>query len=139
MSNDFGVSPDGRWILGHGAGQGDEFELRAYPVDGGSPKLISINFLGHPSVLSYPMSVSWSPDAKYFYLTFQTSVYAIPLRKGEMLPPIPVGGLRSKQDVAGLPGAQLIPQPGAFPGPNPSIYAFTKVTTHHNIYRVPVP
>ena len=139
VSNDFGVSPDAKWILSHGAVQGDEFMLKAYPVDGGAPKLICVNFLGHPSVLSYPMSVSWSPDAKYLYLTFQTSVYAIPLHPGQMLPPIPAGGFRSKEEIAALPGARLIPEPGAFPGPNPSMYAFTKVATHHNIYRVPVP
>jgi hypothetical protein len=56
-----------------------------------------------------------------------------------MLPPIPPSGFRSKEDVAALPGARLIPEPGAFPGPNPSIYAFTKVSTHRNIYRVSLP
>jgi hypothetical protein len=38
-----------------------------------------------------------------------------------------------------LPGARLIREPGAFPGPKPSVYAFTKVVTHRNIYRVQVP
>jgi hypothetical protein len=38
-----------------------------------------------------------------------------------------------------LPGAQLIPEHEAFAGPNPSIYAFTKVAAQHNIYRVSVP
>ena len=38
-----------------------------------------------------------------------------------------------------LASARLIPEQGAFPGTNPSIYAFTKVATHRNIYRVPVP
>ena len=27
----------------------------------------------------------------------------------------------------------------AFPGAHPSMYAFTKVATHRNIYRIPVP
>jgi hypothetical protein len=56
-----------------------------------------------------------------------------------MLPPIPVSGFRSKEDVAALPGARLIPEQGTFPGPNPSLYAFTKLATHRNIYRVRVP
>jgi len=56
-----------------------------------------------------------------------------------MLPQLPASGFRSKEEVAAFPGARLIPQEGAFPGPNPSIYAFTKVSTHRNIYRVPVP
>jgi hypothetical protein len=33
----------------------------------------------------------------------------------------------------------MIEQPRAFGGPNPSVYAFARVTTHRNIYRVPVP
>jgi hypothetical protein len=56
-----------------------------------------------------------------------------------MLPPIPASGFRSKKDVALLPGVRLIPELGAFPGPKPSVYAFTKVVTHRNIYRVRVP
>jgi hypothetical protein len=39
-----------------------------------------------------------------------------------------------------LPGARLVSdEPNVFPGPDPSIYAFTKVTTQRNIYRVPLP
>jgi len=41
--------------------------------------------------------------------------------------------------VAALPGARLISEESVFPGPNPSVYAFMKVTTQRNIYRVPVP
>jgi hypothetical protein len=83
--------------------------------------------------------VSWSPDGKFLYLKFQESIYGIALRPGQMLPPMPASGFRSKEDVAALWGARLIPEQGAFPGPNPSIYAFTKIATHRNIYRVPVP
>ena len=86
-----------------------------------------------------PPGVSWSPDGKFLYMNFRESMYAIPLRPGQMLPPRPASGFRSKEDVAALPGARLIPQQGAFPGSDPSIYAFTKVTTHRNIYRVSVP
>ena len=57
-----------------------------------------------------------------------------------MLPPIPASGFESKEAVAALPGARLVSdEANVFPGPNPSIYAFTKVTTQRNIYRVPVP
>jgi hypothetical protein len=35
--------------------------------------------------------------------------------------------------------AQLISEVDtAYPGPDPSVYAFTKVATQRNIYRVPV-
>jgi hypothetical protein len=56
-----------------------------------------------------------------------------------MLPPIPASGLPSKEAVAALPGARLVSEESVWPGPNPSVYAFTKVATQRNIYRVPVP
>jgi hypothetical protein len=56
-----------------------------------------------------------------------------------MLPPLPVSGIQTEKDVAALPGARLIPQREAFAGPSPSLYAFTRVATQRNIYRVPVP
>ena len=37
-----------------------------------------------------------------------------------------------------MPGARTFPVPGAFAGPNPSIYAYSKVSAQRNIYRVPV-
>ena len=33
----------------------------------------------------------------------------------------------------------IFSEESVFPGPNPSVYAFMKVTTQRNIYRVPVP
>jgi hypothetical protein len=66
--------------------------------------------------------------------------YAIPLQSGRMLPPIPAGGIKSKDGVAALPGARLISEQDLpVPGPNPSTYAFAKLSTQRNIYRVPVP
>jgi hypothetical protein len=84
--------------------------------------------------------MNWSPDRKFLYLKFDGSTYAIPLAAGQQLPKIPPKGFQSKQEVAGLPGARLVSdEPNVFTGPDPSIYAFTKVTTQRNIYRVPVP
>jgi len=63
---------------------------------------------------------------------------AIPLKPGQMLPPAPPGGFPSKEAVAALPGARPLAERDAYPGPNPSLYAFTKIATQRNIYRVPV-
>jgi hypothetical protein len=84
--------------------------------------------------------MNWSPDGKFMYLKFGGSTYAISLTGGKMLPPIPASGFESKEAVAALPGAQLVSdEANVFAGPDPSIYAFTKVTTQRNIFRVPVP
>jgi Tol biopolymer transport system component len=136
----FSASPDGKWVVIPGSTDGMAWAAMVYPVGGGSPTLLSVTCAsGNDVERTVPPCVSWSPDGKFLYLKIQESIYAIPLRSGQMLPPIPVSGFRSKQDVAALPGTRLIPQEGAFPGPNPSIYAFTKVATHRNIYRVSVP
>lgn len=139
-SSEFGVSPDGKWVVIQGSGD-MAMVVMVYPVDGGPRKLICGSCVGgpHPTERSRSPRVSWSPDGRFFYLDFRESIYAIPLRAGEMLPLIPAAGFRSKDDVAALPGARLIPEQGAFAGPNPSIYAFMKVATQRNIYRVSVP
>jgi DNA-binding winged helix-turn-helix (wHTH) protein/Tol biopolymer transport system component len=137
------VSPDGRWLVIQPASDSTDIMDRSamlYPVGGGPPRLLCAPCTnGNDVERTQPPGVSWSPDGKFLYMKFQASTYAVPLRPGEMLPPMPPDGFRSKEDVAALPGARLIPEQGAFPGPNPNIYAFTKVATHRNIYRVSVP
>lgn len=83
--------------------------------------------------------MSWSPDGRFVYLDPYAFPYAIPLRPGQALPPLPASGLRTAQEVAALRGARRIPHEYAFTGPDPSLYAFTKVTIQRNLYRVPVP
>jgi len=136
----FNPSPDGKWVAIPGSTDHVAWPAMVYPVDGGKPTPLCVPCIsGNDVERAGPPGVSWSPDGKFLYLKFQESIYAIPLAPGRMLPPILPSGFRSKEDVADLPGARLIPEEGAFPGPNPSIYAFTKVATHRNIYRVSVP
>jgi hypothetical protein len=82
----------------------------------------------------------WTPDGRFVYLKFAGSTYAIPLQPGQPMPPIPAPGFQSMDAVAALPGARLVSEKeGVYPGPDPSVYAFVKVATQRNIYRVPVP
>jgi Tol biopolymer transport system component len=132
----FSASPDGKWVVIPGSNDLTEFPAMVYPVDGGAPALLCAACVsGNDVERAVSPAVSWSADGKFMYLKFHESLYAIPLRQGQMLPPIPASGFRSKEDVAGVAGAKLIPEREAFPGPTPSMYAFTKVSTHRNIYR----
>jgi eukaryotic-like serine/threonine-protein kinase len=136
----FSVSPDGRWVAFVMDPTNEMVgALMLYPIGGGSPTLVCGACTENQVTRPGPSILSWSPDRKFLYLDFQRSVYAIPLRPGQILPPLPASGLRTEQDVAELPGARLIAQREAFVGPDPSVYAFTKVATQRNIYRVPVP
>ena len=53
-------------------------------------------------------------------------------------PPIPADGFHSEEEIAHLPGAELIDFAGT-PGPSRSTYAFLRATTQRNLYRVPIP
>ncbi len=133
----FSVSPDGQWVpvmdpKAWGA-------LMVYPTTGGAPIKICELCTRPQGTEPIPAPLSWTPDARFVYLKFGESTYAIPLQAGQMLPPRPPAGFASKEAVAALPGAQLLAEQDIYPGPHPSIYAFTKVATQRNIYRVPVP
>ena len=133
----FGVSPDGRWMSAETPTQFGA--TMVYPAGGGPPTLICGGCYPPQGTDMVPARLSWTPDGRFVYLKFAGSTYAIPLQPGQMLPPIPASGFQSKEAVAALPGARLVSEESVYPGPNPSIYAFTKVSTQRNIYRVPVP
>ena len=133
----FGVSPDGRWVPAQDPR--DWGTLFVFPAGGGTAARVCAACSAPVGVEPIPPRMGWSPDGRFLYLTFAGSTYAIPLQPGQVLPPIPAKGFPSKEAVAALPGARLVSEESVFPGPNPSIYAFTKITTQRNIYRVPVP
>jgi Tol biopolymer transport system component len=88
-----------------------------------------------------PPLVDWSPDGRFVYLhsARRRETYAVPLQPGQLLPALPAEGLPDLDAAAGLPGALTISHQRAFPGIDPSVYAFARVTTHRNIYRITVP
>jgi Tol biopolymer transport system component/tRNA A-37 threonylcarbamoyl transferase component Bud32 len=138
----FAASPDGQWVpAAEGPSPENRDMVMAYPSDGGAPRLICKCY--PPPNLDngpQPPQLSWAPDGRFLYLKYDQAMYAIPLRPGQALPPMPASGLTSKDAVAALPGARLVAEGDwVFPGPDPSIYAVMKVNTQRNIYRVPVP
>jgi hypothetical protein len=131
------VSPDGRWLPAQDSSAWGALVL--YPDGGGSGTRVCQGCSTPQGTDPVPPSMQWTPDGRFLYLKFGTSTYAIPLQPGQMLPPIPASGFASKEAVAALPGARLVSERDVYPGPNPSVYAYVKVSTQRNIYRVPVP
>jgi Tol biopolymer transport system component len=126
------VSPDGRWAIA-GAPNADETnmaQMRAFPVDGGSSV---------PVCAGYCYFI-WDTEGTNVYLSFepfnQTS-YLLPVMRSVGLPKLPPGGLRradfsnAKTNVAASPIVQS--------AVNPSLYAYTRVVTRRNLYRIPIP
>jgi Tol biopolymer transport system component len=132
------VSPDGQWIaVGDPTAWG---ALALHPAGGGSPHRLCDLCAPPWGIEPEPFYFGWAPDREYVYWNFENATYAIPLRSGQMVPAIPAGGIQTKEGVAALPGARLVSERDrSVPGPNPSLYAFVRVSTQRNIYRVPVP
>lgn len=136
----YGVSPDGKYVAAWVNGSTEETAnaVFVYPVEGGTPIIVCGACGGRSS--ESPQFLSWSPDGKFLYLhIWSQATYAVPLRAGRILPPLPVAGIRSAEDAAALSEATRFPVPGAFAGPDPSVYAYSKLSAQRNIYRVPVP
>ena len=84
--------------------------------------------------------VSWSRDGTELYLYSEDlhQLYAVPLKSGQVLPPIPPDGLSGGAAAAAIAGVRTIPQ-RAFMSGDSQLYAYLQVSAHRNIYRILVP
>jgi eukaryotic-like serine/threonine-protein kinase len=142
-----GISPDAQWLLVFpvlSSGDATMGEV-AYPLQGGSPIAICSGQCG----------ASWAANGNSIYVHFggyntagngpgtpdmpgTWKTVVIPLTGGSVFPPLPISGFKSASDAAILPGAKVIDE-DLSAGPDPSVYAFTRVTVHRNLYRIPLP
>jgi eukaryotic-like serine/threonine-protein kinase len=131
----YDVSPDGKWVAAW-AGK----SVVVYPASGGAPTVVC-PACANRGPQDQPALVTWSRDGRFIYLheTGLRQTVAVPLSPGQALPALPAGGIASPMAAATIPGARVIAQHRAFGGLNPSVYAFPRVTTHRNIFRIPVP
>ncbi len=126
------ISPDGRWMRIWGPLPGSAAAVtELVPLDGGPPVVIGSN-----------SDVHWSSSGDCLWISAGAvpdgRTYMIPLRHFGALPPIPVGGFHSEEEVAALPGARRLDAEGA-PGPSSEVYAFERHTAQRNLYRIPLP
>ena len=136
----YSVSPDGNHVASwvQGSTEDTARSVMVFPLNGGAPTTICGSCAGRDS--EFPPPVNWSPDGKFVYLGFwENGAFAVPLRANQILPPLPLTGIRLIEEAAALPGAQQLPVAGAFAGPSPSVYAYSKTSAQRNIYRVLVP
>ena len=107
------------------------------PTTGGDPR---------PVYRTSNPAVAWSADGKYFYLGVRATslsdlgkTVVLPVPLGGMLPELPASGILGLQEAQALPGARFLDAWAIAPGPDPSVFAYTKTTVHRNLYRIPVP
>jgi len=60
----------------------------------------------------------------------------VALLPGVMVPPLPDKGFFTIEEAAKALGGKVIADPRAYPSDDPEVYAFPKVSSHRNIYRV---
>jgi hypothetical protein len=133
--NKYDVSPDGEWVIVHSTGAGDGEALTlAIPVNDGLPKRICVQHC----------PTEWSSDGKFLYVargasaTSPARTVAIPVRGGISLPDLPPSGIDLTASDVHVPGAIVIQHDSIAPGPDPSIYVFTKTDLQRNLYRIPL-
>jgi Tol biopolymer transport system component len=132
------VSPDGQWIAAQDSRQWGALKL--FPRDQGEPVVVCESCSPPHGTDPMPADGGWTPDGKFMYLRIDGSTHTVPLRDGKMLPQIPAGGFASKDVLAKVSGVRTVSGEAiVFAGPDPETYAFTKITTQRNLYRVPVP
>jgi DNA-binding winged helix-turn-helix (wHTH) protein/Tol biopolymer transport system component len=126
-----GVSPRGNWWLT------GVTPAVAHPLRGGPPV----------TICSF-CSAGWGPGGRYLYLRFRGigemgggKTLAIALPSGQELPTLPPGGLNSIEDAKGLNVVAEIDMSDKAlftPGPDPAVYAYTRVTVQRNLFRIPL-
>lgn len=138
-----GVSPNKRWAILWAAAD-EQQQLVGYPLDGGEPVVICDQCAdsdGGPAHDRTPPALSWSPGGDFLFLRLgRTSdplydtgtTYVVTLDRPGDLP----ASFRSDAEIASRPGVQVVPHGGLFPGPRPSLYAYTRAVIHRNIYRI---
>jgi DNA-binding winged helix-turn-helix (wHTH) protein/Tol biopolymer transport system component len=129
------VSPDGRWAVTQVALPESEVSrgVVAYPAQGGAPVQIC-------RTLCF---VNWTLDGKFIYIhLLGTSpsnevgrTFVIQTRSGNAFPQLPSSGVQSESDLVTLPGAKTM-EGTIFPGPDTTLYTFTKQSVHRNLYRI---
>ena len=68
----------------------------------------------------------------------QWRTYIIPLPHGAGVPQFPPKGVQSDKDLPNLAALPFVEQ-DIYPGPDSSLYCFSKINSHWNLYRIPTP
>jgi hypothetical protein len=130
------VSPDGEWLSSIG-------------MNNANVALFSLS--GRPPLPLLPPSppsrLRWTRDGRLAYVSLQYGAgsafllgrtYVLPPAPGSVLPNIPPGGFQTEAQIAALPGVEMLPYGDVALGTTPAVYAFSRITTTRNLYRIPL-
>ena len=146
------------------AGEGAPRQISAEPSDefnrisprgdwwllGFDPALVTARLSagGPPVRVCISCGAGWGSGGKFLYIRFRNigemgggHTIVIDLPAGKELPALPPSGLKSAEDAKGLNVVADIDMTGKTilaPGPEPSIYAYSRTTIQRNLFRIPL-
>ncbi len=129
----FGMSPDERYVVVYRTLNREDnwADAVAVPVAGG-PWI---------RLCSGWCEAEWARDGKVMYFhkdsfTGNALTYVVPIPHGSDLPKLPRSGFQSDKELRAA--ATQVLEGNTAPGPDSSRYAFSKGTSHRNLYRIPL-
>jgi serine/threonine protein kinase len=133
-------SPDGRWIGTQGRGEPLQLVARVLSTSGDS----SVTFLASTAG-GTAGRMRWTRDGRLvFSIQYGEAsafgvgrTYVIPLPEGAMLPDLPAGGFRSEQELAAIPGVEILEHGDVTLG-SAGTYLYSQESVSRNLYRIPL-
>jgi DNA-binding winged helix-turn-helix (wHTH) protein/Tol biopolymer transport system component len=127
------ISPDGRWVIAETPGSGDEEHITL-----GTAKAFAVDGTATVPLCTGDCLVSWDTSGGFIYFRFpqvKEGSYALPAMRDSGLPSIPPA-ITGIEDITNLKAITAIPWE-VESAVNPSIYAYTRLNTRRNLYRIP--
>jgi eukaryotic-like serine/threonine-protein kinase len=125
------VSPDARWIVVVSRGPDEEHTVvtKAFAVNGNGVVPLCFGFC----------RLNWDNSGKVLYLSLSLNggSYVLPVQHDTGLPKLPAAGISRPEDFTNAKST-------AIPwfvesATSPSVYAYTRLNTRRNLYRIPLP
>ena len=147
MDNLISLSPDGRWIVASTeiAGPEKPQTVVAYPVQGG-PARVLCKVCAVGSLGIDPPIISWSLDQKSLYVSSTHTgsrdkpiTIVVPLNPSDAFPRSWSDAFVNNPELSRMPGVRVLDLPDVFPGPDTTTYAFWRINTQRNLYRIGLP
>jgi hypothetical protein len=125
------VSPDARWIVAMTRGPDEEHSVatKAFAVNGNGVVPLCFGFC----------LLNWDNSGKVFYLSLSLNggSYVLPVLHDTGLPKLPAAGISRPEDFTNAKSTAIpwFVESAA----SPSVYAYTRLNTRRNLYRIPLP
>jgi eukaryotic-like serine/threonine-protein kinase len=141
------LSPDGRWIVA-AIETGDPRNPQTvvgYQVRGG-PSRVLCRMCAIGDLEINPPIISWSSDQKSMYVSLTHTgshdkpiTIVIPLNPSDAFPRSWSDEFVNNPELSRMPGVRVLDLPSVFPGPDTITYAFWRISTQRNLYRIGLP